>query len=40
MGVFATQLRRFLQNRIVRMVAGLMVAGFGVWGILRPLLAR
>jgi hypothetical protein len=39
MGVFATQLRRFLQNRIVRMVAGLMVAGFGVWGILRPLLA-
>jgi sulfite exporter TauE/SafE len=39
MGVFATRLRRFLQDRIVRMIAGLMVAGFGVWGILRPLLA-
>lgn len=35
MGLFAQQLRGFLQQRWVRRAAGLMVAGFGVWGLLR-----
>jgi sulfite exporter TauE/SafE len=35
MGLFARQLQPFMQQRWVRRAAGLMVAGFGVWGLLR-----
>jgi uncharacterized protein len=38
MGMFAVRLRGFLQNRAVRTIAGLAVAGFGVWGIVRLVL--
>ena len=34
MGVFAASLKPFMQNLWVRRAAGLMVAGFGVWGLL------
>lgn len=34
MGLFARQLQPFMQQRWVRRAAGLMVAGFGVWGLL------
>lgn len=34
MGVFAAGLKLFMQNRWVRRAAGLMVAGFGVWGLI------
>ena len=39
MGLFARQLQPFMQQRWVRRVAGLTVAGFGAWG-LTVLLAR
>lgn len=35
MGLFARQLQPFMQQRWVRRAAGLTVAGFGVWGLLR-----
>ena len=35
MGIFARQLQAFLQRRGVRQVAGLVVAGLGVWGLLK-----
>ena len=35
MGLFARQLQPFMQNLWVRRTAGLTVAGFGVWGLLR-----
>lgn len=35
MGYFARQLQPFLQKPWVRRAAGLMVAGFGVWGLVR-----
>lgn len=34
MGVFAASLKPFMQNLWVRRAAGVMVAGFGVWGLL------
>ena len=34
MGVFAAGLKPFMQNHWVRRAAGLMVAGFGVWGLI------
>lgn len=34
MGLFARQLQPFMQQRWVRRAAGLMVTGFGVWGLL------
>jgi len=37
MGLFARQLQPFMQQRWVRRGAGLMVAGFGAWGLLRLL---
>jgi sulfite exporter TauE/SafE len=33
MGLFARSLQPFLQRLWVRRSAGLMVAGFGVWGL-------
>jgi sulfite exporter TauE/SafE len=33
--LFAQQLQPFMQKRAVRRVAGLIVAGFGVWGVVR-----
>jgi len=38
MGYFARQLQPFLQKPWVRRAAGLMVAGFGVWGLVRLVL--
>ncbi len=35
MGYFARQLKEFMQNRAVRLAAGLLVAGFGVVGLYR-----
>jgi len=35
MGLFARSLQPFLQNPITRTAAGLMVAGFGLWGLIR-----
>jgi Uncharacterized conserved protein len=35
MGLFARQLKAFMQNKAVRTAAGLVVAGFGVWGLMR-----
>lgn len=35
MGYFARQLKEFMQNRGVRLAAGLLVAGFGVVGLYR-----
>ena len=35
MAVFARQLQPFMQKPAVRKTAGLLVAGFGVWGLLR-----
>jgi len=35
MGYFARQLKSFMQHRGVRLVAGLLVAGFGVLGLYR-----
>ena len=35
MGYFARQLKLFMQHRWVRLAAGLLVAGFGVLGLLR-----
>ena len=35
MGLFAQQLQSFTRNRWVRRAAGLLVAGFGAWGLLR-----
>jgi hypothetical protein len=35
MAFFAQQLQPFMQRPVVRKIAGLMVAGFGVWGISR-----
>ncbi|MBS4099164.1 MAG: sulfite exporter TauE/SafE family protein [Sulfuricella sp.] len=37
MGYFARQLKEFMQNRAVRLSAGLLVAGFGVLGLYRLL---
>lgn len=37
MGLFARQLKAFMQNKAVRTIAGLVVAGFGVWGLVRLL---
>lgn len=37
MGLFARQLKSFMQNKAVRTIAGLVVAGFGVWGLVRLL---
>lgn len=34
MGLFARQIQPFMQNLQVRRVAGLTVAGFGVWGLI------
>lgn len=39
MGLFARQLQPFMQRLWVRRAAGLMVAGFGVWGLARGALA-
>jgi len=39
MGLFARQLQPFMQRLWVRRAAGLMVAGFGVWGLARQALA-
>ena len=35
MGVFAQQLKFWMQNKATRLVAGCLVAGFGVWGLFR-----
>jgi len=35
MGLFAQQLQTFTRNLWVRRVAGLLVAGFGAWGLVR-----
>ena len=35
MGLFARQIQPFMQRLWVRRATGLMVAGFGVWGLLR-----
>ncbi len=35
MALFAQQLQPFMQKLLVRRVAGLMVAGFGAWGLIR-----
>jgi sulfite exporter TauE/SafE len=35
MGYFARQLKEFMQNRMVRLAAGLLVGGFGVLGLYR-----
>jgi len=35
MGLFARQIQPFMQQLWVRRAAGLMVAGFGAWGLLR-----
>ena len=35
MGLFARQIQPFLQRVWVRRTAGLLVAGFGVWGLIR-----
>ncbi|MEQ1661788.1 MAG: sulfite exporter TauE/SafE family protein [Thiobacillus sp.] len=35
MALFARQIQPFMQQQWVRRAAGLMVAGFGVWGLLR-----
>ena len=35
MGLFAKQLQAWTRRRLVRLSAGLMVAGFGVWGLVR-----
>jgi uncharacterized protein len=35
MAFFAHQLQPFMQQPWVRKAAGLMVAGFGVWGLIR-----
>jgi len=35
MGLFARSLQPFFQNPVTRMAAGLMVAGFGAWGLIR-----
>ena len=34
MGLFARQIQPFMQQLWVRRIAGLMVAGFGVWGLM------
>ncbi len=39
MGLFARQIQPFMQRLWVRRAAGLMVAGFGVWGLARQALA-
>ncbi len=39
MGLFAQQLQAFTRHLWVRRLAGLLVAGFGVWGLVRLLLA-
>ncbi|HCA26675.1 MAG TPA: hypothetical protein DEP05_03375, partial [Betaproteobacteria bacterium] len=38
MGLFARQLKRFMQRRAVRLAAGLAVAGFGMLGLVRMIL--
>ena len=35
MGFFAQNLKSWLQNKYTRLAAGLLVAGFGVWGLVR-----
>lgn len=35
MGLFAQRLKSFMQSQITRLAAGLLVAGFGVWGLVR-----
>jgi len=35
MALFAQQLQPFMQQAAVRKIAGLLVAGFGVWGLVR-----
>jgi hypothetical protein len=35
MGYFARQLKEFMQNRMVRLAAGLLVGGFGMLGLYR-----
>ena len=35
MGVLARKLQPFLQDRRVRIVAGIAIAGFGIWGLLK-----
>jgi sulfite exporter TauE/SafE len=35
MGLFARQIQPFMQQLWVRRAAGLTVAGFGAWGLLR-----
>lgn len=35
MGLFARQLQGFVRNPWVRRIAGLLVAGFGIWGLTR-----
>jgi sulfite exporter TauE/SafE len=35
MGYFARQLKEFMQNRMVRLAAGLLVGGFGILGLYR-----
>ncbi len=39
MGLFARQIQPFMQNVWLRRAAGLAVAGFGVWGLVKLLLA-
>jgi sulfite exporter TauE/SafE len=39
MGYFARQLKDFMQNRGVRLAAGLLVGGFGVLGLYRLFVA-
>ena len=38
MGLFAQKLKPWLQQKMVRLAAGLLVAGFGVWGMVRLVL--
>jgi hypothetical protein len=39
MGLFAQQLQTLTKNIWVRRMAGLLVAGFGAWGLVRVALA-
>jgi sulfite exporter TauE/SafE len=39
MGLFAERLKAVLQHRYLRRGAGLLVAAFGAWGVLRFALA-
>jgi hypothetical protein len=40
MGLFARQIQPFMQHLWVRRAAGLLVAGFGLWGLLQLLLSH